>query len=65
MIGEPHSSVRYRVAAVRTYPKQTGIPPDVFTRAGSPRLVLITCGGPFDSATGNYEDNVVLYAVPG
>jgi len=26
--------------------------------------VLITCGGPFDSATGNYLDNIVAFARP-
>jgi hypothetical protein len=26
--------------------------------------VMITCGGPFDPATGNYEDNIVAYATP-
>jgi hypothetical protein len=65
VIREPHATVRYRVAAVRTYAKEQGIPADVFAPGGAPRLVLITCGGPFDSATGNYEDNVVVYAVPG
>ncbi|GAB2478110.1 class F sortase [Jatrophihabitans fulvus] len=54
----------YRVTAVRTYAKTVGIPPDAFRTGGAPRLVLITCGGPFDPATGNYEDNVVAYAVP-
>jgi len=64
VIGEPHATLRYRVAAVRTYAKDRGIPPDAFASGGRPRLVLITCGGPFDSASGNYEDNVVVYAVP-
>jgi hypothetical protein len=49
---------------VRTYPKETGLPASAFARDGAPRLVLITCGGPFDAATGNYEDNVVVYATP-
>ena len=60
-----HSAqARFTIAAVRTYPKSTGIPQSVFTTAGAPRLALITCGGPFDSATGNYQDNIVAYAVP-
>jgi hypothetical protein len=25
-------------------------------------LRLITCGGPFDSGSGHYEDNIVVYA---
>ncbi|MCW2497307.1 class F sortase [Jatrophihabitans sp.] len=60
-VGATH---RYRITAVRTYPKTTGIPDDVFARSGPARLVLITCGGPFDSSTGNYEDNIVAYASP-
>ena len=64
-IAEPgRRTVRYVIAAVRTYPKSSGIPAQVFARRGAPRLVLITCGGPFDSTTGNYEDNLVAYARP-
>jgi hypothetical protein len=25
-------------------------------------LRLITCGGPFDRATGHYVDNIIVYA---
>ena len=38
-----------------------------FGRTGDPRsgrLLLVSCGGPFDNATGNYQDNVFLYALP-
>ena len=28
------------------------------------RLVLVTCGGPFDQAAGHYRDNIVVTAVP-
>ena len=27
-------------------------------------LALVTCGGPYSEATGRYEDNIVVYAVP-
>jgi hypothetical protein len=30
----------------------------------SSRLLLVSCGGAFDNATGEYEDNVFLYALP-
>ena len=53
----------YRLAARREYPKYA-LPDDVFTVTGRARLVLITCGGPFDEQTGHYRDNVVGYAVP-
>ena len=55
--------VIYTVEAVRTYPKDE-LPPDVFDRDGIPRLVLLTCGGPFDTSTSSYTENVVVYAVP-
>lgn len=36
----------------------------LFARTGAPRLVVITCGGPFDESTRSYRDNVVITAVP-
>jgi Sortase domain len=54
----------YLISARRTYPKYA-LPRDVFATAGRARLVLITCGGPFDEATREYRDNLVVYALPG
>jgi hypothetical protein len=31
---------------------------------GTGRLLLVSCGGAFDNSTGNYEDNVFLFAMP-
>ncbi|WP_104523352.1 class F sortase [Blastococcus atacamensis] len=31
---------------------------------GTGRLVLVSCGGAFDTRTGNYEDNVFVFALP-
>lgn len=56
--------VPYRVIGRRVYTKATGLPRDLFEASLSPRLVLISCGGPFDQQTGSYEDNIVVYAVP-
>lgn len=53
----------YRVAARRSYPK-TALPREVLRARGVPRLVLITCGGPFDQVRRSYRDNLVVYAVP-
>jgi hypothetical protein len=53
----------YRVTSVQTMPKSK-LPAGIYSRRGSPRLVLVTCGGPFDSAGGHYRDNVVVTAVP-
>lgn len=55
------STVAYAVTGVARYRKQA-LPRDLFTTAGPPRLALITCGGPFDSSTGHYRDNVVVLA---
>lgn len=53
----------YRIAAVRRYPKAL-LPESVFDRTGRARLVIVTCGGPFDAATGHYLDNIVATASP-
>jgi sortase (surface protein transpeptidase) len=56
-------SFAYRVTSVRTYAKSE-LPTGVFRRTGPARLVLVTCGGPFDAATGHYRDDVVVIAEP-
>jgi hypothetical protein len=56
--------VDYRVVALRVFPKDTGIPASVFDSAGPPRLVLISCGGPFDADRGSYLDNIAVFATP-
>jgi hypothetical protein len=56
------TALRYVIRAVRTYPKSIGLPQQVFRTDGPEQLVLITCGGPFDPGSGNYEDNIVAYA---
>jgi hypothetical protein len=53
----------YRVVSVRRMPK-ADLPTDIWSLKGRPRLVLVTCGGPFDQAAGHYVDNIVVTAVP-
>jgi hypothetical protein len=53
----------YRVVSVKTYLKSQ-LPTDVWSRRGPARLVLVTCGGPFDRKTRHYRDNIVVTAVP-
>ncbi|MGZ4436361.1 MAG: class F sortase [Nocardioidaceae bacterium] len=56
---------RYRVVSVRLVPRgNLASQSRVFSSAGAGRLVLITCGGPYDAAHGGYQDNVVLMAQP-
>lgn len=52
---------RYRVTTVRRMSKNR-LPSSIFSREGDPRLVLVTCGGPFRD--GHYRDNIVVTAVP-
>jgi hypothetical protein len=54
----------YLVTGQRVYVKADGLPPELFSAGGAPRLVLITCGGPFDPTTGSYLDNIVVFAAP-
>ena len=54
----------YTVQSITYYPKSELPVDELFVRQGSPALVLITCGGAFDSSTGRYADNVVAIATP-
>lgn len=55
---------RYTVTGRRVYVKAGGLPADIFDQHGPARLVLISCGGPFDRTAGSYLDNIVVFAVP-
>lgn len=54
----------YIVRAVRAYAKAALPSAAAFGQQVTPRLVIITCGGPFDAATGHYLDNIVAWAAP-
>lgn len=53
----------YRITSRRHVPRNRLPVADLFDTAGAPRLVLITCGGAYDSRNG-YHDNVVVLAEP-
>ncbi len=53
----------YRVQDVVRVPKDTAPVGEWFDRTGTPRLVLVTCGGAFDRRVGHYADNVVVTAL--
>jgi len=56
--------LEFLVNAVRTY-RKTALPfLQIFDQKVAGRLAIITCGGPFDARTGNYLDNIVVYATP-
>jgi Sortase domain len=54
----------YRVIAREEFPKTTVPLAAIFDQTGPPHLVLATCGGDFDHATGSYRDNIVVTAQP-
>jgi hypothetical protein len=54
----------YRVYGRQVYAKHQGLPPALFSTTGPARLVLITCGGPFNAAARSYQDNIVVFASP-
>ena len=44
--------------------RKAALPSSIYTRTGAPKLVLVTCGGPFDARSGHYRDNIVVTATP-
>jgi hypothetical protein len=56
--------IKFKVTGVRTYHK-THLPyKEIFDQKSVGRIAIVTCGGPFDASTGNYLDNIVVFAVP-
>lgn len=53
-------TLTYRVVALRTY-SRLELPPSLFARTGPHRLILVTCGGPYEDG---YTRNLVVYALP-
>lgn len=58
------ATMAYQVVSLHFYVKAAGLPRSLFVRSGSPRLVVISCGGSFDRATRSYRENVVVVAEP-
>jgi sortase (surface protein transpeptidase) len=52
---------RWSVVA-RTQHRKDELPSELFARAGTSVLALVTCGGPFDPAVRSYRDNVIVWA---
>lgn len=59
--GERH---HYRVVGLHQFAKETLPAGMLFSQEVPERLVLITCGGPFNRDEGHYRDNVVVLADP-
>lgn len=56
--------VEYVVQARKSYPKSELPYQQLFAQSGSPRLVIVTCGGYYNKSTRQYSDNIVVIAVP-
>jgi LPXTG-site transpeptidase (sortase) family protein len=56
------TTAEFRVTRIQTYPKDQFPTQTVYGPVPDAELRLITCGGAFDSATGHYLNNVVVYA---
>ena len=54
--------VLFKVTSVLTYPKDKFPTQTVYGPTPDAELRLITCGGTFDSTTGHYLSNIVVYA---
>lgn len=57
-------TVHRYVAVERAMYDKYALPRDLWRNSGPETLVLITCGGDFDSSTNRYEQNIVVYALP-
>ena len=55
---------RYVVQAIRAYLKARLPAAAIFDQHVTARLIIVSCGGPFDAVTGLYLDNIVAYALP-
>jgi LPXTG-site transpeptidase (sortase) family protein len=63
-VGFDNGMSRSFVVTARAEVAKPALPSDLFSRQGTSRLTLITCGGGFDETTHHYLDNVIVVAVP-
>lgn len=55
---------RFKVERTERYSKDAFPTLRVYGRTPGPRLRLVTCTGAFDTSSGHYRDNLVVYARP-
>jgi sortase (surface protein transpeptidase) len=56
---------QYRVTSRSSLPQaELAARTDAFRQDIAPRLVLITCGGPFDATRHRYQENLIIFAEP-
>lgn len=56
--------IRFRVVALRQYPKARLPARRAFSQRVRGRIALVSCAGPLNLRTGHYRDNIIAYAVP-
>jgi hypothetical protein len=56
------SSTRFVVERTAQYDKQRFPTDDVYYPTLTPALRLVTCGGQFDTSTGHYRSNIIVFA---
>jgi sortase (surface protein transpeptidase) len=56
------TTARFLVTTLERYHKSEFPSELVYYPTVEPELRLVTCGGPFDSSTGHYRDNLVVFA---
>jgi len=61
--GANGSTTRWKVTRLQIVAK-SALPKTLFVNNGPVRLAVVSCGGPFDAATGHYVDNVIAWASP-
>jgi hypothetical protein len=62
VIGSNRETTYWRVSEPPIVIAKSALPDALFVNSGPPKLALVTCGGPFDAATGHYLDNVIVWA---
>ena len=56
------TTARFTVTAVRSFPKDKFPTSLVYGDTNMAALRIVTCGGAFDSKSGHYRDNVIVFA---
>lgn len=63
VIGQRDTVTKWKVTRIQVVLK-SDLPRTLFVDTGPAQLAVVSCGGPFDAATGHYLDNVIAWAVP-
>ena len=65
VLSNSRRDVTYRITGITNVPQaRLAADTDVFSQSVPHRLVLITCGGPFNAETHHYTENLVVVADP-